>query len=64
MPFACKICFEFRRDKISSAVSACSATSMHWIICSFSRNTGMPSSAITLDDLGSDSIMYVSARHA
>uniref|UniRef100_A0A182J0Z3 Uncharacterized protein n=1 Tax=Anopheles atroparvus TaxID=41427 RepID=A0A182J0Z3_ANOAO len=45
-PFACRMLLLWRRDRISSAVKLCSATSMHWITCNFSRKAGMASTTV------------------
>ena len=47
-------------ESVSRAERLCSATSMHWIDCSFSRKVGM-ASTITVVERGRASIMYVSA---
>uniref|UniRef100_A0A182U2E9 Uncharacterized protein n=1 Tax=Anopheles melas TaxID=34690 RepID=A0A182U2E9_9DIPT len=62
-PFACRMFLLCRRDRISSAVRLCSATSMHWMTCSFSRKAGIASTTVP-DERGSASSMYASARHA
>ena len=55
-PRACRIALLCFLESVSSAERLCSATSMHWIDCSFSRNVGM-ASTMTAVDRGSASIM-------
>lgn len=53
---ACNMAFECLMDNIFNADNACSATSMHWMTCNFSKNIGKASTT-TAEDLGNDSIM-------
>ena len=55
-PLACKMALLCFFESISKAERLCSATSMHWMLCNFSKKVGM-ASTITELDLGRASII-------